>query len=85
MPTKLNKCPEWKYIKNVKFYKLPSFKNGNFCPIVNIGKYLLNVKNTCAFDSILHVILSAIASNAIYSKKPKDTVNRTILFARSLV
>ncbi|KMQ93232.1 kda protein in nof-fb transposable element [Lasius niger] len=60
-PSYLDTCPEWEYIKDTKVCKLPVLKNGLFCDSIIMGKFRLNVKNTCAFDSPFQVIMSAMA------------------------
>lgn len=80
-PTYLEKCPEWQFVKDSLTSKLPIFKNGSFCKPVSIGKYKLNVKCTCAFDSLFQVIMSSIASNTEYHEKLSKSTNQMIRLA----
>lgn len=77
-PSYLDACPEWEYIKDAKVSKLPVFKNGLFCKPVIMGKFGLNLKNTCAFDSLFQVIMNAIASNQVYYEILEKSNNQTI-------
>ncbi|KAL0105529.1 hypothetical protein PUN28_016893 [Cardiocondyla obscurior] len=78
-PSYLDKCPEWEFIKNAKVAKQPTFKNGLFCNPIILEKFRINVRNTCAFDSIFQIIMSAIASNQIYRK----SINKSVALASS--
>lgn len=77
-PSYLDTCPEWEYIKDTKISKLSAFKNGLFCEPINMKQFKLNIKNTCAFDSLFQVIMSAMASNRIYYEILEKSNNRTI-------
>lgn len=61
----LDTCPKWEYIKNTKVSKLPAFKNGSFCEPVTMEQFKLNLKNTCAFDSLFQVIMNAIDRKSV--------------------
>lgn len=84
-PSYLDTCPEWDCIKNTKVAKLPSFKNGLFCQPVIMGNLRLNLKRTCAFDTLFHLVVSAMASNHVYSKALEGSTNRTIQLARKIL
>lgn len=79
--TYLDKCPEWQFTKDSLIPRLPIFKNGSFCQPVCMGKYKLNVKRTCAFDSLFQILMSSIASNAEYRKKLSESTNQTMKLA----
>lgn len=84
-PTYLDKCPEWQFIKDTRISKLPIFINGNFCGPVNLGKTKLNIKKTCAFDSIIQLVMSGIATNHDYERNIKNCPNATIQLALKVI
>lgn len=65
-PSYLDKCPEWDFIKNAQLGTIPMFKNGFLSSTVKMGSSKLNITRTCAFDSIIQIILIAIATNETY-------------------
>lgn len=67
--TYLDNCPEWDFIKDSKIGRIPILRNGNISIPVNMGPYKLNMRNTCAFDSIFHVVVSGILNNRLYREK----------------
>lgn len=83
-PSYLDKCSEWEFIKNTKISKQPAFKNGLFCNPVILGKLRLNVRNTCAFDSLFQVVMSAIASNEVYREIIDKSANKTVQLAMKI-
>lgn len=84
-PTYLDSCPEWDYIKNTKVSKLPSFKNGLLCQPIIMGNVRLNVKRTCAFDTLFQLIMCAMASNQVYCESLEKSTNQTIQLARKIL
>ncbi|KAK2578404.1 hypothetical protein KPH14_012736, partial [Odynerus spinipes] len=81
----LDTCPEWDYIKNTKISKLPLFKNGLFCQPVIMGDIRLNLKRTCAFDTLFQLVMSAMASNQVYYESLEKCTNRTVQLARKIL
>ncbi|EFN79297.1 hypothetical protein EAI_06947 [Harpegnathos saltator] len=84
-PSYLDTCPEWKYIKDTKVSKLPIFKNGLFCQPIIMGNFRLNLKKTCAFDSLFQVIMSAMASHRVYCEILEKSNNQTIRLALKIL
>lgn len=72
-PTYLDNCPEWDFIKDSKIGRIPIFTNGNIASTVRLGDYNLNVRDTCAFDSIIQVIISGILGNRLYREQTIDS------------
>jgi len=65
-PSYLDKCPEWDYLKNTKSFNLPLLINGSKCKPIKQGRFVMTVQKTCAFDSILQLVINGIAAHATY-------------------
>lgn len=84
-PSYLDTCPEWEYIKNTKILKLPAFKNDLLCEPVVMERFKLNLKRTCAFNSLFQVIMSAMASNQVYCETVEKSNNDIIQLALQIL
>lgn len=85
-PSYLDKCAEWDYIKNMKSHNLPLMINGNKCKAVNMKRGLiLNVQETCAFDSILQIVASAIATHTAYGDAVRSSSDSIFHLAANIL
>lgn len=64
--TYLDKCPEWGSVKSNDAVFIPIMKNSNLCQSVKVQDKTLMLRNTCAFDALLHVTIHIIGMNAEY-------------------
>jgi len=62
----LDKCPEWDTIESTNAIFIPILKNGNLCQPVKIKGETIQVRNTCAFDAIIIIVVYMIGTNAEY-------------------
>lgn len=60
-------------------------QNGSICKSVTIDGKVITITQTCAFDAILHLIASGIASIKCYENKIKISENCTIKLAMSIL
>lgn len=81
----LDKCPEWDYIKLARDQNIPLIRNGNICKGVTIDNKVITICQTCAFDAVLHLVASGIASIKSYDDKIKLSENSTINLAMSIL
>lgn len=83
-PSYLDKCSEWDYIKLTRDQNIALIRNGNVCKGVTIdGKVI--ICRTCAFDAVVHLVASGIASIKSYEDKIKFSKNPTINLAMSIL
>ena len=68
-PNYLDNCPDWDYVQSHKKIELPIFKNGNLCDHVRIGEVLVLIKETCAFDSLMQLVMHAIGKEIRYKER----------------
>lgn len=80
----LDKCPEWDFIKNSKSFNLPLIINGSKCNPVKQGQLKINVHETCAFDSILQLVLSAIVAHPEYRNTIDSSSSDIFQLAKSI-
>lgn len=64
----LDACADWDFLPNGPAVGIPLISNGNLCEPVHCDGIKVIVKDTCAFDSLLQVIMSAIATNPSYKE-----------------
>lgn len=83
--TYLDNCPEWDFIKDSKIGRIPIFRNGSISTSVNMGAYKLNMRRTCAFDSIYHVVFSGIVGNRLYREILTSTNCPTIQLCNNVI
>jgi len=62
----LDKCPEWESIESTDTVFIPMMKNGNLCQPVKLQKETVMVRNTCAFDALLHITAHMIGMDVEY-------------------
>lgn len=57
----LDPCSDWdtRGAYNKKAVGIIQLQNGNICPVLTIKKNKIVVKNTCGFDSIVHILANA--------------------------
>lgn len=53
----LDKCPEWDSIVSTDAIFIPILKNGNLCPPVEIKGKTILIRNTCAFNAIIIIVV----------------------------
>lgn len=51
-----------------KTIEIPIFKNGNLCKSVRTGEVLVLIKETCAFDSLMQLVMHAIGKECRYKE-----------------
>lgn len=83
--TYLNDYPEWDHVKSDTVVGIPLVKNGNLCRSVHINKLNLVVRDTCAFDSILQIVMCALASNCTYKSAMVNIDNRLLCLAQDIL
>lgn len=82
----LDKCSEWDFIKNSKSsFNLPLIINGSKCKPVKQGKLIINIQETCAFDSILQLVVSGIVTHATYRNAISLSSNDIFQLAKSIL
>lgn len=60
-PNYLDACPDWDYVQSHKTIEIPIFKNGNLYENnLRINEVLVIIKETCAFDSLIQLVMHAI-------------------------
>jgi len=84
-PSYLDKCPEWDYLKNIKSSNLPLISNGSKCKPIKRGQSMMTVQETCAFDSLLQLVASGIATHAAYRNAVESSSDSIIRLAISLL
>jgi len=84
-PSYLDKCPEWDYIKSARDQNIPLIRNGSISKSVTMDKKIISINQTCAFDAILHLVASAIATIKRYEENIKFSENRIISLALSIL
>lgn len=72
-PSYLDKCPEWDYLKNTKSLNLPLLINGSKCNAVKQKQLAMTVQETCAFDSLVQLVVSGIAAHETYRNEIQST------------
>jgi len=60
-------------------------RNGSISKSVTIDKKIISINQTCAFDAILHLVASAIATIKRYEENIKFSENRIISLALSIL
>lgn len=64
-PNYLDSCPDWSTDNVKSAIGLPLIRNGNLCDPVVIDKQTIVVHETCAFDSILQIVVDSRCMNHI--------------------
>jgi len=64
----LDKCPEWDNIESQEATFILVVKNGNLCQPVKLKGETIMVRNTCAFDALLHITTHMISMNPEYKR-----------------
>lgn len=83
--TYLDDYPEWDYVKSDVVVGIPIIKNGNLCGPIHINKLQLVIRETCAFDSILQIVMCAFASHCTYKTAMMNTDNPLLLLAQDIL
>ncbi|EZA52146.1 hypothetical protein X777_08658 [Ooceraea biroi] len=81
----LDKCPEWDSIESVNAVFIPVMKNGNLCQPVKLQGKTIMIRNTCAFDALLHISAHMIGVDAQYKQVIHDTDDRLMQLASKIV
>lgn len=68
-PTYLDACPEWDVVQSHKTIAIPILKNGSLCKNVCINKKYISIKETCAFDALVHLLIHACGKEKQYKEK----------------
>lgn len=84
-PTYLDNCPEWDFIKEAQFGTLPVFRNGFQSGSVKINAESINLTRTCAFDSLIQIIIHAMAVNRAYYTNVETCTSPIITLARTML
>lgn len=66
-------------------FNLPLIINGNKCKPIKKGQSVINVQNTCAFDSLLQLVASGIATLTIYRNVVQASSDNIFYLAKSLL
>lgn len=62
----LDTCPEWNAVQSHKTITVPLLKNGSLCNSVRIKNKYVTVKETCAFDAVIQLIMHACGKEPTY-------------------
>lgn len=81
----LDKCSEWDFMKNNKSFNLSLMINGSKCKLVKQDQQIINIQETCAFDSILQLVVSGIVTHAAYRNALISSSNDIIQLAKSKI
>lgn len=76
---------EWDFIKNSKSSNLPLVINDSKCRPVKRGQLTMTIQETCAFDSILQLVISAIVAHAAYRNAIQSSSNDIFKLANSIL
>lgn len=67
-PNYLDPCSDWDYVQTHKVVHIPILKNGNLCNSIRVDGTHVLIKETCAFDSVLQLIMHAIGKDCHYKE-----------------
>jgi len=81
----LDACADWDFLPNGPTVGIPLISNGNLCEPVHCDGVKIIVKDTCAFDSLLQVIMSAIATYPSYKEAIRTIDCKIIKLAERLL
>lgn len=81
----LDACADWDFLPSGTAVGIPLISNGNLCEPVHCDGIKIIVRDTCAFDSLLQVIMSAIATNPSYKEAIRAIDNKIIKLAERLL
>lgn len=84
-PSYLDKCLEWDYLKNIKSFNLSLIINGSKCRPIKKGQSMMTVQETCAFDSLLQLVASGIATHTAYRNAVQSSSDNIFRLAKSLL
>lgn len=76
---------DWDLIPLNKAVGIPILKNGSLCNAVHLDKKHIIVRETCAFDSILQIVVNAIATYEKYKDNVSDTENHFVQLAQNVL
>lgn len=79
----LDKCPEWDSVESENAVFIPIMKNGNLCQPIKLKGQTIMVRNTCAFDALLHCTVHMIGMNREF-KRIVQTIQDCNFFALTL-
>lgn len=82
--TYLDKCPEWDSVKSNDAVFIPIMKNGNMCQPIKIQTKTVMLRNTCAFDALLHVATHLIGMNAEYKRITQSIDDPFLILAENI-
>jgi len=80
----LDKYPEWDYLKNITSRNLPLIINGSKCKSMSKEGITMTVQETCAFDSLLQLVISGIATHT-YREAIESCNDDIFKLARSIL
>lgn len=81
----LDKCPEWDCVESTDTIFIPIIKNGNCCQPVTLHGKTIMVRNTCAFDALLHITAHIIGMDAEYKLNIQDIDDCFLQLAKKIV
>jgi hypothetical protein len=82
--TYFDNCPDWEFIKDARASRIPVLMNGSTLPPVRIQGCDWNITETCAFDSIFHVVINGMAINEGYVHTLSESCCPLIKLAREV-
>lgn len=62
----LDKCPEWDSVQSSHTIAIPMMRNGNLSESVRLQGQNVMIRNTCAFDALLHITVHVIGMHNKY-------------------
>lgn len=62
----LDKCPEWDSVDSKDIVFIPTIKNGSLCKPIKVQNKTVMLRNTCAFDALLHITAHIIGIHVNY-------------------
>lgn len=79
--TYLDKCPEWDSIESSYTIVIPIMKNGNLYQPVKLQGENIMIRNTCAFDALLHITIHMIGMHNEYKQHLQTIDDRFLQLA----
>lgn len=73
------------YLKNIKSFNLSLIINGSKCRPIKKGQSMMTVQETCAFDSLLQLVASGIATHTAYRNAVQSSSDNIFRLAKSLL
>jgi hypothetical protein len=84
-PTYLDACPEWNVVQSHKTITVPLLRNGSLCNSVRINDKYIAVKETCAFDALMQLIMHACGKESRYKDELQTIEHSFVQFCINIL